>query len=106
MLAMQNEILPIGNKLPNSYESTLGVIEPHLVQPVVYDVCPNDCVIFRGQYQSLLQCPRCGEKRYISEHSKTPARHFTYLPLKPRLQRMFGNASMAEVLQSHATVQH
>lgn len=106
MSAMQSEILPYGNRLPDSYESALGVIEPYLVTSDVYDVCPNDCVIFRGEFESLSECPKCGGKSYISERSKTAVRRFTYLPLKPRLQRMFGNTRMAEILQSHATVQH
>lgn len=104
MLAMQHEMLPVGNALPDCYESALRVIEPYLVQSVVYDACPNDCLLFRGDYKDMLQCPKCGEKRYISEKSQTAARRFTYLPLKPRLQRMFGNSNIAKVLQSHATV--
>ena len=47
MLAMQSSILPEGHALPSTYESALLEIEPYLVQSVVYDVCPNDCIIFR-----------------------------------------------------------
>jgi len=102
---MQHNLLPVGNNLPSSYEAALAAIEPYLVQPIVYDVCPNDCIIFRGKDKSLLECPLCGSKRYISEESTIPVRRFTYLPLKPRLIRLFGNQNMAKILQSHATIQ-
>ena len=105
MLYMQHHIaLPTGNQLPSSYEAALTAIEPYLVQSINYDVCQNDCIVFRKQYASHLECPKCDSKRYISEESRIPVRRFTYLPLKPRLCRMFGNQSMAAVLQSHATV--
>lgn len=101
MLEMQRSFLPDDNNLPNSYEAALRAIEPYLVEPTVYDVCINDCVVFRKEYASNVECPKCGSGRYISPDSRVPVRKFTYLPLKPRLARMFGTASTAAVLQSH-----
>ena len=77
------------------------VIEPHLVQTVVYDVCKNDHVIFRSINAGVTACPNCGCSRYISKQSHTVVRCSTYLPLKPR---MFENANMAQVLQSDAVL--
>ena len=54
-----------------------------------------------NQYADLLECPKCHSERYISG-SNIPMRRFTYLPLKPRLERIFGTANIAGVLQSHA----
>ena len=58
-------------------------------------------LIFRKENENLTECPKCDTPRYI-EHSSVPVRHFSYLPLKPRLMRFFGSANLAEVLQSHA----
>ena len=77
LLAMNHTTLPHGNNLPNSYEAALRIIEPYLVQSIVYDVCPNDCIIFRKEYESLLACP--SGKRYLSDQSHIPTRQFTYL---------------------------
>ena len=101
MLAMEHDLLPPGNNLPKSYNDALKFIEPYLVQPVVYDVCKNDCVIFRDEFSGISACPLCHSSRYVSEQSKTHARRFSYLPLKPRITRMFGTANLAGVLQSH-----
>jgi len=87
------------NSLPSSYEAARSTIEPYLVQPVVYNVCKNDCILFCNEYSDLVEC---GEKRNISEDSHTAVRRFTYLPLKPRLERMFGDSNIARILQSHA----
>ena len=105
MLTMQKSMLPPDNSLPASYEAALSAIEPYLVQPVVYDVCKNDCIIYRNEHASLSSCPKCGSGRYISEQSKFAVRRFTYLPLKPRLQRLFGTHNMAQILQTHCVVQ-
>ena len=104
MLSMQNTFLPEGHKLPDSYEAALRVIEPYLVQPIVYDVCKNDCIVFRNEYCSLSECPKCKSERYVSGKSLQAVRRYTYLPLKPRLTRLFGTANMAAVLQSHTTL--
>lgn len=104
MLALQSTLLPNENNLLTSYETGRRTIEPHLIQPVIYDVCKNDCIVFKGLNGSLAACPKCGCDRYISEQSRIAVQRYTYLPLKPCLVRMFGNINMAQVLQSHAVV--
>ena len=47
-LSMDHEVLPPGNKLPSSYSSAMKLVEPFLIQPIVFHVCPNDCIVFRG----------------------------------------------------------
>ena len=59
-LAMQYKFLPTPNNLQSIYEAALSTIKPYLVQPIVYDVCKNDCVVFRLEYESLRECPKCG----------------------------------------------
>ena len=63
MLAMQKGILPVPNQLPGSYEAALRIIQPYIISPVTYDICVNDCILFRGGYSSLNQCPTCGSDR-------------------------------------------
>ena len=72
MLAMQHNFLPPGNKLPTSYEAALRSIEPYLVQPITYDVCKNDCIVYRKEYADVSVCPTCASGRYIAENSSTP----------------------------------
>ena len=97
------QILPSGNSLPSSYDEAYAFIKPFLLPFVTYDACPNDCVLFRKtdryDYTALTNCPICNGKRFRT--ARNPARKFYYYPLGPRWKRMFGNATVAEVLQSH-----
>lgn len=56
-------------------------------------------VLFRGEHTNRDTCPDCGESRYINQG--TPARHFTYLPIGPRLIRLFGTQNLAKIVQAY-----
>ena len=49
-----HHILPQPNL---SYTAAIKVIEPFLTKLLEFDVCQNDCVLFRGQYAALTECP-------------------------------------------------
>ena len=93
-------ILPHGNQLPASYSSASNLVKNFLVPTQEYHCCVNDCVIFRGTTSDCLQCPQCQENRYL-EDGKTARKKFKYLPLGPRIRRLFSIPSMAKLLQSH-----
>lgn len=97
------EILPRGNNLPSCYEEAFAFIKPFPLPFITYHACPNDCVLFRKtdryDHSRLQRCPVCNESRFISKGK--PYRKFYYYPLEPRWRRMYGNANIAEVLQSH-----
>lgn len=99
VLKMQHDILPEGHRLPDSYISARRLIEPFLVKPIVFDACSNDCILYRNAYASATECPKCKAPRYKRE--KIPARKFVYLPLGPRLVRMFGTKHLAQIVQAH-----
>jgi len=100
MLSMQyNFLLPSGNLLPKSYYEAHHIIEPFLIKPEIFDACVNDCILYRKGYKDANFCPHCKCPRY--KHGKVAARKFLYLPLRPRLVRMFNNKGFSEVLQSH-----
>ena len=101
ILHMQHHsILPQPNLLPFSCSGALGLIEPFLIKPLEFDVCPNDCVIFCGEHAALVRCPMCNSDRY--KKKDIPFRRFRYLPVGPRLERLFGTASLAQLVQAHA----
>lgn len=75
------------------------MIEPFLVKKEIYHACPNDCILFRNQFATKTACPKCNSNRY--KHGASPARKFVYLPLAPRLTRMFHTKKLAEVIQAH-----
>ncbi len=49
--------------------------------------CPNDCILFRGDFAER---PMCESRR-----GTIPNKTFIYMPLGPRLERIFSTSNLA-----------
>ena len=83
-----------------SYQEAYKVIKPHLVAVVIFDVCSNDCILFKGEFKDSVTCPKCNESRFKA--GNIPRRRFHYQPVGPRLVLNFGTSNISFILQSHA----
>ena len=100
LLSMQHNVLfPAGNLLPESYYDAHQLIEPFLIKPEVFHACEKDCVLYRKELKEAEVCPQCDAPRY--KDGRVAARKFTYLPLGPRILRMFADKNFSKALQSH-----
>jgi len=74
--------------------------------------CPNDCILYRKDFELLKNCPRCGLSRYklkrknddtIEEMEKhgPPMKVVWYLPIIPRMKCLFSNLNDAKNLRWH-----
>lgn len=97
-------MLPTGNKLPNSYRKARAAIKNLLVPVRNFDCCSNDCIVYRnssrGEFKDLNKCPKCGTSRF-QPGTSSARKTFKYIPLIPRIKRMFSNKKVSEILQSH-----
>ena len=78
------------------------------------DSCiPNDCILYKNEFEEMHNCPRCGVSRYkvkdddecSSDEStkKGPtAKVLWYLPITPRFKCLFANVNDAKDLKWHA----
>ena len=103
---MQKCLLPPGNLLPNiTMKRHSHIIKPYFIKSLCCHACPRDCVLFidthNFKYSTLVKCPKCGSDRYLSRN--IARKHFLYLPLGPHFGRLFGTASLAQVVQSFGT---
>ena len=100
----KNFILPSPNNLPSCYDEAFKLIKPFLLPYISYDVCINECVVFRKtsryDHSKFKECPTCGENRFNA--SRIAKRKFSCYPLGPRLKRMFATGSISQCLQAHA----
>ena len=109
ILHTEKHTLPQPNNLPASYKEAKKLLQPFLLPLRQYDVCPNHCVVFRNGseeklYGDITACPVCSEQRYYSSsRSNRPRRSIKYIPVGPRFSRMFGDESLAAVLQVEAS---
>ncbi|WVZ70492.1 hypothetical protein U9M48_019154 [Paspalum notatum var. saurae] len=75
--------------------------------------CPNDCILYRGDYHELECCLVCKASRYKikrddpgdveGEHprKRVPAKVMWYFPIIPRLRCLFRNKEHAKIIQWH-----
>ena len=96
LLGLVKKMLPEGNKLPpTTYEAKKVVY----IQKI--HTCPNNCILYRGEYEELDACPVCDAKQYKIRQNgpgdvdgdpgrkKAPANVMWYFPIIPRLKRLF-----------------
>src|SRR3990170_6768601 len=73
--------------------------------------CEKGCVLFRLQYEDLNYCPICNSSRYVvvdngmgeKTQTKIPVNVLRYMPIVPRLQRLFMVEEMARQKTWHKT---
>lgn len=69
-------------------------------KPHRYDCCVNSCILYVGPHSDLTVCPHCNEDRYHSNGN--PRKHFTYIPLIPRLVASYADPKQAELMAYRA----
>ncbi|XP_071699952.1 uncharacterized protein [Rutidosis leptorrhynchoides] len=113
LLKLLHEMLPDDNELPVSLYQAMKIMCPMGLEVERIHACPNDCMLYRNEYKDLHKCRVCGTSRYKSKDATKevssdvnkngpPAKVLWYLPLIPRLKRLFANAKDARLLRWHA----
>ncbi|XP_010696473.1 uncharacterized protein LOC104908998 [Beta vulgaris subsp. vulgaris] len=64
LLELLSEMFPDGNELPKSTYYARKLLCPFGLEYKKKHACPNDCVLYRNEYDNLDECPRCGKSRY------------------------------------------
>ena len=60
LLELLRKMLPEGNKLPNNTYDAKLIICPLGLDVERIHACKNDCILYRGEYVDLEECPICG----------------------------------------------
>jgi hypothetical protein len=68
------------------------------------DACPNDHIIYYGQYELENECPQFQISRYRTDKAsnKVPRKVLHYILIIPRFQRLFRCQSIAQFMDFHA----
>nr|CAH68044.1 B0103C08-B0602B01.1 [Oryza sativa] len=65
LLKLVKNILPGGNKLPETTYEAKKIVCPLGLEVHKIHACPNDCILYRGEeYENLESCPVCKALRY------------------------------------------
>ncbi|KAK9078683.1 hypothetical protein SSX86_002740 [Deinandra increscens subsp. villosa] len=100
-ISMVNELLPEENKLPKNFYDTKKSLEKLSLPYERIDVCKNHCMLFYKHDKALTQCKYCKESRYKSGRSKVPNMVMSYMPIGPRLKRLYMSSKTAKDMTWH-----
>jgi len=113
LLKLIKNLLPEGNTLPETTYEAKKVVCPLGLEAQKIHACPNDCILYRGEYENLDSCPVCNACRYkiprddpgdvegMRVKKRVPAKVMWYFPLIPRLKRLFMNKTNAKLMRWH-----
>jgi hypothetical protein len=89
--------------LPASYNEAKNFLSSLGLGYTAIHVCPNNCILFRRQYEKLDQCPVCEASRWkdTNGNKRIPEKVLRHFPIIPRLRRMFSKKELAEDAQWH-----
>jgi hypothetical protein len=113
LLKMMKNMLPKDNELPTGTYEAKKVVCPLGLEVQKIDACPNDCILYRGDYENLNECLICTALRYKIRgddpgdvegeptRKRVPARVMWYAPIIPRLKHLFRCKEHAKLLRWH-----
>ena len=106
-------MLPKDNELPSTTYEAKQLVCPLGLEVQKIHACPNDCILYRGDYENLDACPVCGALRYKIRkddpgdvegerpRKRVPAKVMWYSPTISRLKRLFRNKDNAKLMRWH-----
>ncbi|XP_039115770.1 uncharacterized protein LOC120251277 [Dioscorea cayenensis subsp. rotundata] len=112
LMVMIKYMLPQDECLPNNFYRTKQKMKSLGMGYEKIDVCQNNCMLFYKEAAKLDHCAMCGHPRYKmrqlgkskkGKQKQIPCKILRYLPLIPRLQRLYMSAKTAENMIWHVT---
>ncbi|KAL0433488.1 UNVERIFIED_CONTAM: hypothetical protein Slati_2683100 [Sesamum latifolium] len=106
-----DHIMPCDHTLPLDYYNTKKLIKDLGLPMEKIDACKNSCMLYWKDDIDLDYCKFCRMARYKPTRvrnpngKKTPYAVLRYLPIIPRLQRLYVSKTTAEQMTWHATYQ-
>ncbi|KAL6284249.1 hypothetical protein ACE6H2_015178 [Prunus campanulata] len=107
LLILQGEFVPEGNTLPSSMYEAKKTLSALGMSYEKIHACPNDCILYRKEYENATNCPTCGISRWKETKDGflkegVAAKVVWYFPPIPRFKRMFQSHKTAKTLTWHA----
>ncbi|XP_076918763.1 uncharacterized protein LOC143579300 [Bidens hawaiensis] len=113
LLELLHDMLPKDNELPISVYQAKKLLCPMELEVERIHACPNDCMLYRNQFEKAHTCFTCGESRYKRKKendeydddvakNKPPAKVLWYFPIIPRLKCLSANPKESKLLRWHS----
>ncbi|KAI5333401.1 hypothetical protein L3X38_023532 [Prunus dulcis] len=104
-LGVFKRMLPTDNCLPKDHKHAQKVLHGLGLGYEKIHAYKNNCMLFYKEHETLDTCPICNESRFKmtsqNRTTKIPQKVMRYLPLKPRLQRLYMSTHTATDMRWH-----
>ncbi|KAL2894401.1 polyprotein [Bienertia sinuspersici] len=114
LLELLIEAFPHIMQFPSSYYESKKMINHLGLGYEKIDACPNNCILYRGEFSDKNECPICHASRWkkkskggetsgenTNAKNNEPAKVLRYFPLIPRLRRLYMSSKTAEDMIWH-----
>ena len=113
LLGIVKNMLPEGNELPSTTYEAKKVVCPFGLEVQKIHVCPNNCILYRDEYEKLDACPVCVAKWYKIRQNdpgdvdgepakkNVHAKVMWYFPIIPCLKHLFRNKDHTKLMWWH-----
>ena len=100
---LSTKFLPDDNALPKSRQEARKTLTSLGMEYNAYHACPNDCLLFRHEFQNDAVCSKCRENHYKADMvGKTvPRKVLRHFPIIPRLTHLFQWKSLSRLMDWH-----
>ena len=115
LLTIAKKMLLKANELPTTTYEAKQVVRPLGLEIQKIHACPNDCILYHGEYENLDACLVCRASQYMIRRDdsgdvegdgerprkRIPAKVMRYAPIIPCLKHLFRNKEHAKLLRWH-----
>lgn len=113
LLSTVKDMLPENDKLANNFYETKKLMKMLGLKYEKIDVCINNCMLYYKENVNKVNCSVCGHDRFKTEkltkggrNKGIPYKVLRYLPLTPRLQRLYMSEKTAKHMTWYASHQY
>lgn len=104
ILQFCKRITPPNDTLPDNYYQTKRLMRELGLPVIKIDSCMNGCMLYWKEAEFDEVCRFCNEPRYkYGKNKRRPQAQLHYLPLTPRLQRLYASNATASHMTWHAS---
>ena len=104
ILCMLKEVFPEDNQLSSSMFKAKKTLSSLGIEYEKIRACPNDCILYKGEYKDTKTCPTCNGSRWKAigntNGKKQPMsmKVLWYFPFIPNFRQMYGTKQIAKDL--------
>ena len=103
LFQLMQKILPVGNCMPDNHGNAKKLLSRVKMDYKCIHACPNDCVLYEGEFEAIHRCPHCGVNcfREDLQGTQVPCKVVRHFPIIPRIRHMFHCKSIESMMLWH-----